>query len=168
MVKFLPHSLQLLVPWPRFCVKSWNPDMLSLWNTKKYGEKLNNTWMITFYMGILAIFGNFWANICHVHSTCCLSCCIFAWDHCGQIFSFKITQKNCASSEMWWKFLPTTNKNSQIWGKCGISRQILDKLCMINNNINLLISTKRQFNWQVSDIFHFMKQICSSFWVMLF
>ena len=120
------------------------------------------------YIGILAIFGNFWANICHVHSTCCLSCCIFAWDHCGQIFSFKITQKNCASSEMWWKFLPTTNKNSQIWGKCGISRQILDKLCMINNNINLLISTKRQFNWQVSDIFHFMKQICSSFWVMLF
>ena len=26
---------------------------------QKYGEKLNNTWMITFYIGILAIFGNF-------------------------------------------------------------------------------------------------------------
>ena len=32
--KFLPYSLQLLVPWPPFCLKSWNPDMLSLGNTK--------------------------------------------------------------------------------------------------------------------------------------
>ena len=99
-----------------------------LCETQKYGGKLNNTWMITFYIGILAIFGNFWANICLVHFTCCLSCCIFARNHCGKIFSFMITQKHCANSEIWWKFLPKTNKNSQIWGKFGTSRQILDKL----------------------------------------
>ena len=109
---------------------AWNhgTQICFLCETQKYGEKLNNTWMITFYIGILAIFGNFWANICLVHFTCCLSCCIFARNHCGKIFSFMITQKHCASSEIWWKFLPKTNKNSQIWGKFGISRQILDKL----------------------------------------
>ena len=42
---------------------------------------------------ILAQFGNFWANICLFHSTCCLTSCIFAWNHCGQIFCFRITQK---------------------------------------------------------------------------
>ena len=36
--------------------------------------------------------------------------------------------QNCASLKIWWKFLPKTNKNSQILGKFGISRQILDKL----------------------------------------
>ena len=45
------------------------------------------------YMGILTRFGNFGANICLIHSTCCLTGCIFAWNHCGQIFSFRITQK---------------------------------------------------------------------------
>ena len=30
--------------------------------------------------------------------------------------------------------------------------------CIINHNINLLISTKRQFNWRVSDVFYFMKK----------
>ena len=33
LAKFLPHSLQLLVLWPLFSFTSWNPDMLSLWNT---------------------------------------------------------------------------------------------------------------------------------------
>ena len=92
--------------WSNFCLihsSCWFYDHFFAWNhgtqicflceTQKYGEKLNNTWMITFYIGILAIFGNFWANICLVHSTRCLSGCIFAWNHCGQIFSFRITQK---------------------------------------------------------------------------
>ena len=30
------------------------------------------------YMGILTRFGNFGANICLIHSTCCLTGCIFA------------------------------------------------------------------------------------------
>ena len=77
-----------------FFLKSWNPGRYVFFvKHKKYGKKLNNTWMITFYIGILAIFGNFWANICLVHSTRCLSGCIFAWNHCRQIFSFRITQK---------------------------------------------------------------------------
>ena len=47
-----------------------------LCETQKYVEVLNNTWMITFYIGILAIFGIFWANICLVRSTHLLSGCI--------------------------------------------------------------------------------------------
>ena len=70
---------------------SWNHGFLC--ETQKYGEKLNITWMITSYIGILAIFCNFWANTCLVHSTRSLSGCIFAWNHCGQIFFFRITQK---------------------------------------------------------------------------
>ena len=128
LVKFLPHSLQLLVLWPLFLLEIMEPRYSFLVKHKKYGEKLNNTSIITFCIGILAIFGNLWANICLVHSSCCLSGCIFALNHCGQIFSFIITQTNCASLEIWWKFLPKTNKNSQIWDKFGISRQILDKL----------------------------------------
>ena len=91
LVKFLPHSLQLLVLWPLFCLKSWNPDLCE---TQKYVEILNKTWMITFHIGILVIFYNFWANICLVHSTYWLSGCIFAWNHGRQIFSFRIILKS--------------------------------------------------------------------------
>ena len=59
---------------------------------QKYIEILNFTWIITFYVGILVIFGNFSANICLVHSTCWLFGCIFAWIHGRWIF-FRITQK---------------------------------------------------------------------------
>ena len=74
--------------WSNFCIihsSYWFYDHFFAWNhgtqicficeTQKYSEKWNNIWMITFYVGILACFGNFWANIC------------------GQVFSFRITQK---------------------------------------------------------------------------
>ena len=145
---------------------SWNHgnQMWFLCETQKYGEKLNKTWMITFNIGILATFGNFWANICLVQSTCSLSSYISAWNHGGQIFSFRVTKKT-ASFEIWWIFLPKIKKNSQIWGKFGISRQILDKLSA--QWLMILISTKRPFNW-VSDVFLFHEKIYPSFWVMLF
>ena len=72
--------------WSKFCLihsSCWFYDHFFSWNhgtqicflceAQKYDEKLNNTWMITFYMRILARFGNFWANICLFHSTHCLS-----------------------------------------------------------------------------------------------
>ena len=111
-------------------VFAWNhgTQICFLCEAQKYGEKLNNTWMITFHIGILTIFGNFWANICLIHSTRFLSGSIFAWNHCGQNILLYDDSKNCASLKIWWKFLPKTNKNSQIWGKIGKSRKILDKL----------------------------------------
>ena len=65
---------------------AWNhgTQICFLCEAQKYGEKLNNTWMITFHIGILTIFGNFWANICLIHSTRFLSGSFFAWNHCGQ------------------------------------------------------------------------------------
>ena len=54
--KLLPHSLQLLLLWPLFC--------------SKYVEILNNIWIITFYIRILAIFGNFWSTFCIIHFSC--------------------------------------------------------------------------------------------------
>ena len=123
--------------WSNICLvhsNYWFCDHFFAWNhgtqicflceTQKCGEKLNSTWMIMFYIGILAIFDNFWANICLVHSICCLSGCIFAWNYCG----LTLTQKIVPVVWKCWKFLPKTNKNSQIWHKFGISRQILDKL----------------------------------------
>ena len=75
-----------------------------LCETQKCGKKLNNTWMTMFYIGILPIFVNFWANnICLVHSPHCLSGCIFVWNHCGLIFSFRITQKIVPV----WKYVQT-------------------------------------------------------------
>ena len=55
--------------WPLFCLKSWNPDIISL-GKQKYVEILNNIWILTFYIGILAIFGNFWVNFCLIYSSC--------------------------------------------------------------------------------------------------
>ena len=91
LVKFLPHSLQLFYDH----VFAWNLEtrIYFLCETQKYVEVLNNTWMITFFIGILAIFGNFWANICLVHFNHWLSGCIFDWNHGRQILSFRITQK---------------------------------------------------------------------------
>ena len=64
-----------------------------LCETQKYVEILNNTWIITFYIGILAIFSNFGGNFCLVHSSHWLSGYMFAWNHGRQIFSVRITQK---------------------------------------------------------------------------
>ena len=66
--------------------------MLSLWNTK-YVEIVNNIWIITYYIAILAIFGNFWVNFCHTHSSCWFYDHLFAWNHGTQIFCFCETQK---------------------------------------------------------------------------
>ena len=62
--------------WSNFCLISssyWFYDHFFAWNhgtqicflceTQKYGEKLNNIWMITFYIGISARFDNFWADV---------------------------------------------------------------------------------------------------------
>ena len=38
-----------------------------LWKTQKFVERLNNILINAFYSGILAIFGNFWANFCLVY-----------------------------------------------------------------------------------------------------
>ena len=65
--KFLPHSLQLLLLWPFFC--------------SKYVEILNNIWIITFYIRILAIFGNFWSTFCIIHFSCWFCDHFFAWNN---------------------------------------------------------------------------------------
>ena len=80
--------------WSNVCLihsSYWFYDHSFVWNygnqicflceTLKYGEKF-----ITFNIGILTTFGNFWASICLFHSTRWLSSCIFAWNHGGQIF----------------------------------------------------------------------------------
>ena len=95
-----------------------NTDMFFFVKHKNIVKKLNNIWMITFYIVMLGRFSNFWANICLVHSTCSVAGCILSEiiPVVGRYFSFRITQKSCTSLEIW-KFLPKTNKNSQIWGK---------------------------------------------------
>ena len=80
MGKFFPHSLQLLVLWSFLCLESWNPDIL-VSETKKYAEILNNIWIITFYIRILAIFGNFWSTFCIIHSSCWFCDHFFAWNN---------------------------------------------------------------------------------------
>ena len=90
--KFLPHSLQQFVLWPPFCLKSWNPDTISLRNTKI-------CWNIEQYLHYYILnrnisnFQNFWANFCLVYSSRWLSGCIFTWNHGRQILSFRITLK---------------------------------------------------------------------------
>ena len=60
--KFLSCSLQLLVLYDHLFAWNHGAQVCFLCEIQKYVEILNNTWMITFYIGILAIFGNLWAT----------------------------------------------------------------------------------------------------------
>ena len=79
---------------PHFCLihsSCWFYDHFFAWNnetqvcfcceTQKYVEILNNNWIITFYIGILAIFGNFWVNFCLVHTNFWLYDHLLALNH---------------------------------------------------------------------------------------
>ena len=85
--------------WSNFCIihsSYWFYDHFFAWNhgtqicflceTQKYGEKLNNTWMIKFYIRNISMFRQFLGK--YVPRSL-----VFAWNHCGQIFSFRIAQK---------------------------------------------------------------------------
>ena len=76
---FTPAVGSLL--WPLFCLKSWNPDKLSLWNTK-ICRNIEWYWIMTSYIAI-AKFCNFWAKVLprSLHPLALLSGSIFAWNH---------------------------------------------------------------------------------------
>ena len=90
--KFLPHSLQQFVLWPPFCLKSWNPGLTSLGNTKI-------CWNIEQYLNYYILnrnisnFQNFWPNFCLIHSSCWFFDHFFAWNHGTQICFLCETQK---------------------------------------------------------------------------
>ena len=94
---------------------------------KKYVEILNTIWIIAFCIGILSIFGNFGANICLVHSSLWLSHLIFSWNDGRHICFFRKTQ-NLSKFRNMIKISEENYQNSKIWGKFGMSRQVLDKL----------------------------------------
>ena len=74
---------------------AWNHgiQICFLCETQKYVEMLNKTWIIIFYIGILAIFCNFWAHFWLVHSSCWFYGHFFAWNHGIQICFLCETQK---------------------------------------------------------------------------
>ena len=74
---------------------AWNHGnrICFLWETQKYVEILNNIWIIKFYVGILAFFGNFWSNICFIHSSCWSHDHVYVWNNWTQICFLFQTQK---------------------------------------------------------------------------
>ena len=63
------------------------------WETQKCVEILNNIWIITFYIGIFAIFNNFVGNFCLIHSSCWFYDHFFTWIYGTRICFFWTTQK---------------------------------------------------------------------------
>ena len=84
---------------------TWNHEtqICFLWETQKYVEILNNIWIITFYIEIFAIFGNFWAKFCLIHSSSCwFFDHFFAWNHGTQKCVLWETQKYVEVSDNIW------------------------------------------------------------------
>ena len=83
--KCLPCSIQMLV-YDHFL--GWT-NSTQICFSKRCKNKLNDSMIFALYLGMLAIFGNFWVNFCLIHSSRWLSDHCLAWNYGRQIFSFR-------------------------------------------------------------------------------
>ena len=120
--KFLPCLLHLLIYGHFF---AWYHGTQMYYISLRYIHKnmlkywiMNTLWIIAFYIGILAIFGNFGVNFCLIHSNRWFFHCIFASNHGRHILWFRKIQKIdpvLKYDENFWIKLPKIAKFNVNW-----------------------------------------------------